>query len=400
MRHTMARAIWACGLVLVLASPAGAADLTAASHITAVTVYSDRATVSREAQIDIPAGASTIVFDSLPMGLMGNSLRAEGSAAAAVILGALDSKLLNGPELVGGRERELTNQIRALNDRLDVYRAGQEANDARVAFLKKLGEQADSAANENFAHMDLKPEQWPAASATIFNELNEALKGGVSTKVALREVQEQIAALQKDLQQVRTGERSAFKVSVPVDAKAATRLTLRLSYQLPNATWRPIYDARLDTASGKLTLTQFGEVRQATGEDWTDAALTLSTAQPSTGATPPALETQWVDVEQPATVQKASDAADSLQMNEGVPGRARFAAKSLAAPMMMKAMQPPAPRPVEAQFQPAQIDAGGFVSEYHIPGTATVPADNTARKVLIGGVDSTRHGSGAGAPRP
>ena len=42
-----------------------------------------------------------------------------------------------------------------------------------------------------------------------------------------------------------------------------------------------------------------------------------------------------------------------------------------------------------AQFQAASIDTGGSINEYKIPGKATVSADNSARKVLIGTIDST-----------
>ncbi|HYD17636.1 MAG TPA: DUF4140 domain-containing protein, partial [Patescibacteria group bacterium] len=40
------------------------------SKITAATVYSDRAKVTRVAVVDVPAGAHTVVFTGLPPSLM------------------------------------------------------------------------------------------------------------------------------------------------------------------------------------------------------------------------------------------------------------------------------------------------------------------------------------------
>jgi uncharacterized protein (TIGR02231 family) len=45
----------------------------------------------------------------------------------------------------------------------------------------------------------------------------------------------------------------------------------------------------------------------------------------------------------------------------------------------------------EAEFQTAQIETGGFVSEYKIPGPASITADGTETKVMVGtfGTEST-----------
>jgi hypothetical protein len=43
----------------------------------------------------------------------------------------------------------------------------------------------------------------------------------------------------------------------------------------PNAGWSPAYDARLRSADRAVDLDYFGVVRNGTGEDWKDIALTL-----------------------------------------------------------------------------------------------------------------------------
>ncbi len=73
----------AAGLLFTLAAlPASAADLEAESRIVAVTVFPDRARVTRLIELTLPAGATTVVVPGLPPGLMGESLRASGWARA------------------------------------------------------------------------------------------------------------------------------------------------------------------------------------------------------------------------------------------------------------------------------------------------------------------------------
>ena len=75
--------------------------------------------------------------------------------------------------------------------------------------------------------------------------------------------------------------------------------TSSLRYAVPGASWAPSYDARLHVAERAVELSYFGLVRNSTGEDWNDVALTLSTARPNLGGGAPELRPWIVDVAQP-----------------------------------------------------------------------------------------------------
>ena len=87
-------------------------------------------------------------------------------------------------------------------------------------------------------------------------------------------------------------------VRIAVSADVATTGTLSVSYRTPAANWVPTYDAQLSTgeAGGKpsLAIVRRAEVTQATGEDWTDVALTLSTARTAGGTAAPFLPANLV----------------------------------------------------------------------------------------------------------
>jgi uncharacterized protein (TIGR02231 family) len=367
------------------ALPAFAADIATDSHITAVTVYADRAAVTRTASVELPAGASTVVLTGLPESLFPDSLRAEGEAQGDVILGAIENKIVSSAELAAPRERELNDKLQGLNDQRALLAADQQALQSKQQFLTTLTQQGSLRARENIAAIDLKPEQWSGAAETVGKNLSDTLRALAGKAVELRQIDEQVAAVQTELSQLQTGARNAYQVKVPLESHGTTRLTLRVTYQIPNAFWAPIYDARLDTSNGKLALTQFGDVRQQTGEDWSGVKLTLSTAQPARNATLPPLYPMWVSLYDPRAAngraRRAEMEMDSARSNVG-----GMVADSMvsAAPMAMEA---PAPVMKQATFQAATLNAGGYVSEYAIPGTADILADGTSKKVMIGNLE-------------
>ena len=66
---------------------------------------------------------------------------------------------------------------------------------------------------------------------------------------------------------------------------------VELEYFVPGARWKPAYDLHFAPARGQLRVETAAVVEQASGEDWTDAALSFSTAIPGRGIDLPELLT-------------------------------------------------------------------------------------------------------------
>lgn len=365
-------ALLAC-FTVILPAIAQADEIPVESEIRAATVYPNRATVTREAVADLPEGSHTLIFNGLPANLLTDSLRAEGSAGIQVTFGALTHRQVMASDLTAPREQALNEQLQTLEDRRALIEAEKKALGAQLSFLENLGEQAALRSDEEIARLNLQPDQWIAAARAIHGGVGDILRATHAQDMALRDINNEIRQVRNELNQLRTGQRSTHQVRIPVETSAATQLTVALSYQVPNATWKPVYDARLDTDNGTLEITQFGAVRQNTGEDWTDITLTLSTAQPHRGAGLPDLSPMWVDIFDPQARQFRGE-------------RAAIASMDMAAESTM-AMSKSAP-PQAAQFAAAEIVTGGFVSEYRIPGPATVPADGSESKLMVGRFDT------------
>src|SRR5262249_17077747 len=105
-------------------------------------------------------------------------------------------------------------------------------------------------------------------------------------------------ALEKQLTKLRGARgRQSKTVSVRVSLASARQLEVSLRYSIPNAGWTPAYDARLRSIDRDVDLSYFGVVRNGTGEDWKDIALTLSTARPNLDEGAPNLRPWIADVQ-------------------------------------------------------------------------------------------------------
>lgn len=387
----MTRLIYAI-VALALLAPVSvfaqdAQAIETASKITAATVYSDRAKVTRLAVVDIPAGAHTVVFTGLPPSLMPDSLRAEGKARAEVKFGAVSHKQVMSSELTSERERELNDKSESIENQITALNGERAAVEAEKNFILQLGQQAQLRSGEEIAEINLKPEQWAAASATIRLKVAEASKSLIDLDIRARSLSREQQKIMKELSTLRTGGRSTFSVSIPVETASATSLTVELSYQVPNATWQPLYDARLSTeGKGDLKLTQFGAVSQRTGEDWTGISLSLSTAQPQRGASLPDLQPMWVDAYEGYNARGGfmSKSAERGAMMQNTVSAQELQMDSVTVFGGAAPAAPPAPQEMAATFAPAQTQTTGFTAEYKIPGPATVPADGSETKLMVG----------------
>ena len=376
------RYVFAAVLILIggFTDAARADDIKADSKITAATVYNDRATLTRSARIEIPAGKHDIVLSGLPATLFPDSLRAAGKSGAKVTFGAVSNKLESSADYVQPKEQELNDKLEQLQDKRNIYVAEKSALQAAKDFLLNLGKQASLRSNEDIAEINLKPDTWGGAADVLSTKLAENLKSSNEKDIAIRGVDKDIRKTQNELNQLRTGQKQSYTVTIPYESNAATTLDLELSYQISGVSWQPVYDARLNVKTGEMELVQYGSVWQQTGEDWNNIDLTLSTGRPSRGTSLPDLQTDWLWIR---NGQNAQLKAVAFRVDSGMAGAMKENALALPAGANLRSMAS-APMTEEATFAPAQINTEGFVGEYKIVGKSDVKSDGTHSKVMIG----------------
>ena len=367
-------------LSVFLPNTAFAKNIDTSSTLTEATVYTNRAKLTRVAKISLPKGEHKIIISGLSSRIFTDSLRAKGTAIGKVTLGAVTYKSVTQAELIKPREKELNDQLVALQDKKKLVHAEKAALQIQKTFLENIGKSVIQKENEDITRLDLNPESWKTASSMMHAQIVNNLKQSLTLDQNMRDLTKQEAQIRAELSKLRTGQRSTLEVSIPVEATSATTLTLNLDYQIPNASWTPLYDARLSTKDENLDLILYGSVHQNTGEDWTDIKLTLSTAQPHRGTGQPDLGPKWVYLASPNITMGAARGRISEMKSNAYGG-----AMPMASSEMDSLMEADFAREESVvEIKQAQINTEGFVSEYIIPGPSSVLADGSKSKLLIG----------------
>ncbi len=350
----------------------------AESRVEAVTVFPDRAEVTRAVEASLPAGESTVAVAGLPASLIAESVRVRGAAGDRFQIGSVEARKVFAENAVREEERRLSQEIQALRDQRRGLVDRIAALKVQLNFINAIGREAPRTATEELVRGKLDAESWQQAWSALGRGAAEAFEGIRLAEVEQREIDRGIDRKTRELNQIRTGQRASVTARVNVALEAPARLRLELSYQLRGASWRPLYDARLDTSAAAVGLTQIGEVRQRTGEDWSGVQLTLSTARPAVSARMPDLETWFIDFQRVMPLESRLRQERAVELD--TPSQREqlgVVAEAETADGADEALEARVPDPV------AELVAGAFSARYRIAGAANVPSDNAPHKFVI-----------------
>jgi uncharacterized protein (TIGR02231 family) len=344
--------------------------------IVAVTVYPDRARVTRRGTVALTPGEHTLTLGSLPTTLQDDSVRAGGKGAGVKILGVevASQYVTSAPE---SALAETQQRLQDLQDADRVLADSEAAVAARLDFLTNLRDTSSVSVAKAIAYGKTTLDNVASLGNYLIAELKAAHAEQRELAGKRRDLAREIAAVQAQLAQ--TGRGTTYErreIRVAVEAAAATSLELELIYGVTGAGWEPLYDIRLVDAA--VTLTYLAGVRQQTGEDWPAVALTLSTARPAASHGLPKLDPWYVDVYRPAPPPVRAAMPMSMAAPSGG-GRARDEAQAT------EGYAPPPPPPVEVAV--ATIESSGAALTYRVAHPVAVPADGAPHRTTVTALD-------------
>jgi len=251
--------------------------------VTSVTVYSDRARVVRTAKVGL-SGSQRVELPRLYGAVDPSSIRVEAQGAEVT---RVDVRRVASEPLPTSEARRLITELERLDDRLSQVRAEREAYSAQLAALGKIQPEATQeplpAASSKQAPgvpARLDASGWRAAADFV-------VESTARLQAKLRELAQRESALERELsvhvQEARrlgaAPSRQGLEVVPTLSGQGSATLTL--TYVTQGARWFPAYELRLEPESNRVAVAFSGRVSQETGEDWENAALTLSTALPA-----------------------------------------------------------------------------------------------------------------------
>ncbi len=244
--------------------------------------------VSREVAVPEGQGLVEVVVTPLPPTILPGSLYTEGGDGLRVLSTRFRTRAVQEDTRAEVRAqedliRDLEAESRRLAAKIEVIRHEQQ-------FFDKL-EGFTAATAQNLV------DRGRFDGDGIVGLSNFLLQSRAEKSAALVDLEEQVKAnseglefAKRQLAEIASGSsKTATDAVILIDKADAPAGTVRLNYLVSSATWHPQYRLRAGDEDDPVRLEYLAAIVQQTSEEWADADVTLSTAQPSLNAMPPDL---------------------------------------------------------------------------------------------------------------
>ncbi len=367
------------GGILLRGGSVAAETIDAQSAIVEVTVFPDRALVTRRADVKLSQGVHAIRLAQLPGTIEPNSVSARGEGRAKVKLFGAKLVTTQLEAAQPARAKDLEEQIEQLNDQARQLQAKKEVVRQEREFLMSIKAASSEQIGKEIITKQPSVADVSSLLALLDRELTAAYQKDQQADIELRDIAEALDRLNRELAQLR-GEWYKQETAVLVDLEAETpgAFTLEVSYRLPGATWQPTYEARAGSQASEVQLTTYGIIRQRTGEDWNNVRLSLSTAKPAIGGRMPELQ-PWYLRKQEAV------AFNMLRMREDRAAKMALGAAGAPAAQEESAVldKDEYERKEKAELAQASAQTQGPAVVFTLPKPETIAADWQPRKAAV-----------------
>lgn len=342
------------------------------TYISRVVVYEDRAMVTRNGETSLPAGPGEIVLSGLPAIIMDDSVRVSGQSSGQVTISGTEIRrsFLTNPRRnevknLEDRIRDLKEEMATLNDEL-------RSMEMEINFISSIQSSVPEKISNEMLLSTPDPAKWEKVLNFISQSSSDVYTRERKVRKEKNELNKKISALEKELKQIQSFiSREAKEIMVSVEAAEPASLKLEISYVIPGATWRPVYDIRAQHKQNSAELTYRAEVRQRSGENWDDVKIALSTARPSIGGRPAELSPWYIDIYTPPTIRRRE--AYSLAKS-AIP----------AAPMeMAEEGEVISENEIDLIFDKAETARAGAAVTFEIPRKQSIPSDGAFHGIPV-----------------
>ena len=171
------------------------------STVTSVTVYSDRAAVTRMGQVSLQTGNYLLSFDNLPANILDQSIRVSGEAAGAKIVDVhvgttfLDTIPEERIRTLQSKVQELQAGVNELNDRLSILNTERD-------FIQQIKAQTADNINKDLKVQRPTIEDWQKVLAFFDSNLNKNFAEQRKIVSDRTDIQNKIDALERQIHQI------------------------------------------------------------------------------------------------------------------------------------------------------------------------------------------------------
>jgi uncharacterized protein (TIGR02231 family) len=246
------------------------------SKVTKVTVYSDRARVTRQATAKVSTETAVFAFRKLPGWVDDGSVRVSVSAGRIIDVRVERSFLARATDQTyrkaKDRQQALTNQLAALDDEIKILEAQKKQIEAIKAFsLEKITK------DTTIGKISVK--SYGEVLTFISDSLRATAKARRAVQLSRNKITPEFQASQRRLAEMKNLMKlEETTVLVTLQSSREASCIIDMTYMIPGATWEPMHELRVNSSdANKAEVTSYAAVTQTSGEDWRGAQLSFST---------------------------------------------------------------------------------------------------------------------------
>jgi hypothetical protein len=304
LSHTGSRgaagALWIAVLVALVSAPAlspalgrdGGREVPLETRIVSATMYSHQAQIVRRGEVRLERGTFSLICTDLPNGFAETSLNVAGSGLEGARIIGIDIRRTEKSGADSPRYKELSGELDTLNAKADELRIRRRAIEKRKGLAESLSSLSADKARDDVVEGTFASGDWQSLLASYEKETLGTEERLSAIDGESKDLQEKVSWVQSQLTAMQVAAGLGKEVVIDCEVTTPGTMTVELSYIVADATWRPQYGVRYVEREGGVELTYNARIVQATGEDWKDVAVVLSTATPHVGAAPPELSPQ------------------------------------------------------------------------------------------------------------
>lgn len=259
-----------------------------ASRIIAVTVYQGTALVTREVAIPAGLGLVEVTVTPLPPQTIDSSLYTEGGDGVRVLSTRYRTRAVK--EDTRAEVRALQDQIKKNELEVQRLQSVTQMTGQNLQFLSKL-ENFTTATMQSLSDKGmLNGDATLALTKYVMDARMEKAQAQIETQQKIQSINESSEFARRQLAELAAGaSREERDAVIVVDKANGAAGTVRLNYLVSAANWHPQYKLRAGGEKDPVQVEYLAAILQQSGEDWRDAEIVLSTAQPMLSAAPPEL---------------------------------------------------------------------------------------------------------------
>lgn len=339
------------------ASFASPIEIELSSKIRNVVVFTESAMIKKEARFPVKKGENIMRISGLTPYLVDQSVQVSIEGKSAVKISEVKVEETNLKKAPQEKILKLQAKLDNINELIKTASNEISVITSSSEFLKKV---VPFSQNQKVTQSEVE-----AHARFLEKSLagNYARISGIEVK--LKKLQEEESTIENEMKDLRSSDKSkSIEISL-ISPDENKEINIVFSYVVNNAGWAPLYEVRADSNAARININYFATIKQATGEDWTDVNIEISTAKPYNSKAPSDLTAWHVDVYH-------------LEI-PSPPEPYRYLREESAKSMMPSKQIPELDRP----FQETRVKSETTSFSFIIPRKVSIPSDYQPHRILI-----------------